>query len=264
MAKVILITGVSSGLGEALANYFSAKGHTVYGASRRPVSGQHFRHLVMDVGRQESVQQGVAKVLQEEGRIDVLINNAGLGIAGPLEYLTEGDIRAVLDTNIIGVMNTCQAVLPAMRQQGSGLIINISSIGAEIGLPFRGLYSASKAAVDRLTESIRMEMAAYGVKACVVQPGDIRTAINQHRLATGVDAGSVYHKSFARTNELINEGVSKGMDPVEVCRLVDKVLQTPSPKAIYRIGKPLEKLSVTLKRILPSAVFEKMVRKHYE
>lgn len=265
MAKVVLITGASTGLGEAIATYLAKKGFVVYGTSRSIEEGtQTFATLKMDVGSEESVQAAVAHIIQQQGRIDVLINNAGLGIAGPIEYLAIDAIQKVLDTNLLGVVRTSQAVLSFMRQQGNGLIINISSIASEAGLPYRGIYSASKAALDRLTEALRIELAPFNVQACYVQPGGIKTDINKNRITAPLAANNVYKESFNRTYQLVNDSVSGGLDTAIFARAIEKIINSKKVKRCYRIGKPLEKLSVLLKRLLPDAVHERMLSKHYK
>lgn len=264
MSKVVLITGAAGGLGEGIASYLSEKGHIVYGTSRRsPLSSGPFRMLAVDVTDAGSLAAAVARIMQEQGRLDVLINNAGLGIASPVETLAMDDVHRILDTNVTGVIRSVQAVLPQMRARGSGLIINISSIGAEMGLPYRGLYSASKAAVDRLTEALRTELAPFGVQACIIQPGDIRTNINKNRLRATLPAGSVYKQSFDSTYALMDAGVDKGLEPRAFGMLVERIMCSNRVKRCYRLGRPLERLSVVLKALLPAATFDRMIRKHY-
>jgi NAD(P)-dependent dehydrogenase (short-subunit alcohol dehydrogenase family) len=263
--KIILITGASTGLGESIATYLMQRGYTVYGTSRQADSvNKSYHMLVMDVTNAESVQTAVKHVLDREGRIDVLINNAGLGIAGPVECLPLADVQRVFDTNVMGVIRTTQAVLPSMRERGSGLIINISSIAAEAGLPYRGAYSATKAAVERLTEALRLELAPFGIQACSIQPGGTRTDINTNRLRTLLSEANVYKKTFDRTYQLIDQSVSEGIDPHLFGPLVEGILESTSVKRLYRVGKPVEKFSVLLKRILPTTMYERMIRNHYE
>jgi NAD(P)-dependent dehydrogenase (short-subunit alcohol dehydrogenase family) len=265
MAKVILITGASTGLGEHIATYLVRQGHIVYGTSRS-IEGQTkpFRTIDMDVRSAESIDKAVARIVQEQGRLDVLINNAGLGIAAPVESLPIDDVQRVFDTNVVGVIRTIQAVLPTMRQQKSGLIINVSSIAAEAGLPYRGAYSASKAAVDRLTEALRLELASFGIQACYIQPGGTKTDINKNRLKVSLPADSVYKENFDRTYDLIDESVSEGIEPAVFGPLVEKIIQSPQVERFYRVGKPLEKFSVVLKRLLPTGIYERMIRNHYK
>lgn len=265
MPKVILITGASTGLGESIATYLAQRGYVVYGTSRQAdTTGKSYTMLPMDVTSSESIQQGVEQIIRREGRLDVLINNAGLGIAAPVELLPLDDVQKVFDTNVTGVIRAVQAVLPVMRRQRSGLIINISSIAAEAGLPYRGAYSASKAAVERLTEALRLELAPFGVQATSVQPGGTRTDINKNRLRASIAADSVYKATFDRTYELIDQSVSEGIDPAVFGPLVESIINAPKVARLYRVGKPLEKLSVLLKRLLPTTIYERMIRRHYE
>lgn len=265
MSKVIIVTGASTGLGESIAAYLAEKGHIVYGTSRS-IEGQSkpFHTLNMDVTSAASIEDAVQRIAREQGRIDVWINNAGLGIASPVETLSIDDASRVFDTNVIGIIRCCQAVLPQMRAQRSGLIINISSIGSEVGLPYRGLYSASKAAVDRITEALRTELAPFGVQACVIQPGGVRTDINKNRIKVSLPAGNVYKESFETTYRLIDESVANGLAPDVFAALVEQILSEKQVKRIYRVGKPMEKLSVLLKRLLPAATFDNMIKKHYK
>jgi NAD(P)-dependent dehydrogenase (short-subunit alcohol dehydrogenase family) len=265
MVKVILVTGASSGLGEFLAQFLADKGHQVYGASRSMKGGNgSFKTLQMNVCDEQSVRQGVQQIISEQGRLDVVINNAGLGLATPFEHTHMEEIDRLLDTNVKGVIRVCQAVLPVMRQQQSGLIIQISSIASEFGLPYRGLYSASKAAVDRFTEALRMEVKKYGIQACIVQPGGIKTDINKNRMMSEIPPLSPYKESFDRTLAIINESVSGGLSPEVFGAVVDGIIHSPKVKRIYRVGKLTEKLSVLLKRLLPSSAFEGMLLKYYK
>jgi len=265
MSNVIIVTGASTGLGETIANYLATKGHIVYGTSRS-IEGQSkpFHTLNMDVTNTTSIENAVQRIITEQGRIDVWINNAGLGIASPIETLSIDDATRVFDTNVIGIIRCCQAVLPQMRAQRSGLLINISSIGSEVGLPYRGLYSASKAAVDRITEALRTELAPFGVQACVIQPGGVRTDINKNRIRVDLPKGNVYKESFETTYRLIDESVANGLEPDVFAALVEQILAEKQVKRIYRLGKPMEKLSVLLKRLLPATTFDNMIKRHYK
>lgn len=155
-----------------------------------------------------------------------------------------------------------QAVLSGMRQQRSGLIINISSIAA--GLPYRGACSASKAAVERLTEALRLELSLFGIQACSVQLGGTRTDINKNRLRASVAEDNVYKATFDRTHELIDQSVSDGIDAAVFGPLIESIINTSQVQRLNRVGKPLEKFSVLLKRVLPTALYERMIRNHYK
>lgn len=261
---IVLITGASSGLGLHIADYLQSRGHIVYGTSRKlqDHTGK-FQMLQADVTDDESIRAAVARIIREQGRIDVLINNAGLGIAAPMETVAIADVQRVLDTNVVGVIRTMQAVLPQMRLQGSGLILNISSIGAEIGLPYRGVYSASKAAVDRMSEALRSELAPFGIQVSVIQPGAVKTEINKNRIRTELPSDNVYKKNYDLAYGLISQSIDQGQDPEAFGKLVHEILQQKKVKAVYRLGNRTEVLSVVLKTILPTSTFEKMIRKHY-
>lgn len=264
MSRVVLITGASAGLGAAIGNYLSAKGYKVYGTSRHIQAGtQSFTALQMDVGSEASIQEALKAILQQESRIDVLINNAGLSIAGVTEHLSLADVQQIFDTNVFGIVRTCQAVLPHMRRNGRGLIINISSIGSETGLPYRGIYSGSKAAVDRFTEALRLEVGAYGIQACCLQPGAVHTGINAHRVKTVLPEGSPYKESFERGYAAIDASIDHGSSPDIFGPVIEKIINSKYVKRYYRVGKPIEKLSVILKKYLPERTYERMIRKYY-
>ena len=185
---VILITGISSGFGLETARLLATEGHVVYGTVRRevePLPGVHY--LKVDVRDRNAVKGVVQQVVDQEGRIDVLVNNAGMGIGGPVEFATEEEIREQMDANFMGLVNFVTAVLPYMRAQGNGKIIALSSIGGLMGLPFQGFYSASKFAIEGYCEALRLETKQFGVKVVVVRPGDFSTGFTASRKKT-VDA----------------------------------------------------------------------------
>jgi NAD(P)-dependent dehydrogenase (short-subunit alcohol dehydrogenase family) len=265
MAKTILITGASSGLGQGIAKFLAEKGHNVYGTSRKTLPAQNsVKMLLMDVNDEESISNAIATVVEETGKIDVLINNAGLGLAGVAEHLQNEDMQKVFATNVFGLLNVCQQVLPVMRKHQDGMIINISSIGSEMGLPYRGGYSASKAAVDRLTEAMRMEVKQFGIKVCIVQPGDIQSNINANRVTSPVPEGSPYKEKFDIAHKGMNEGVAHGLDPFTFGPVIEKIIRKKNPSIYYRVGKPTEKLSVLIKRMIPGKQFEKILMKHFD
>jgi len=266
MPKVILITGGSSGLGEAMCEHLASKGHIVYGTSRKVsenVAGK-FKMIGMDVCDRNSITQAVSSILQKEGKLDVVINNAGLGMASPLEEAMDKDIDKLFATNVRGVINVMQTVLPPMRKQKNGLIINITSIAAEIALPYRGLYCASKAAVEKFTEAARMELKAFGVQACTFQAGDIKTNINSNRLTAELSAGSVYTTEFTRINNEIHADVNKAVSPYFYAEKIEKIINSSSIKRTYVAGRFIQRLSRFLSRILPGVWFEKIIMNHYK
>ena len=191
--RVVLITGASSGIGRCCAELLAARGCKVYGASRRPVAIAGVEPLAMDVTDDGSVLRAVAAVMDREGRVDVLVNNAGIAIAGALEDCCIADAKEQFDVNLFGALRVCRAVLPAMRRQRSGYIINIGSIGGLIAIPFQGLYSASKFALEGLSESLRLEVRDFGIQVVLIEPGDHRTALTCNRRFVESD---VYRERF--------------------------------------------------------------------
>jgi len=262
MNKVVLITGTSSGLGLALAEFFHQKGYQVYGTSRKPAPEMPWNMLVMDVTRDESVSSAVEKLLHREGRIDVLINNAGIGLAGPTEHLELANIHNVFDTNVYGVVRMCQAVLPAMRRQGSGKIINIGSIGGEMGLPFRGLYSATKAALALATDALRHEVSDFGIQCCTVLAGDLATAINDHRIKNFKPEDEGYRRRFEQAYSAMDKNVLKGLSANEAARRIEKLVHVKRLRNRYAIGPPLQEFSVRLNKILPASWMEWIISQY--
>ena len=176
--QVILITGASSGFGKITAQMLSAQGHIVYGTSRKLSEDMNeVKMLVVDVTNSPSIRQAIDRILSEQGRIDVLINNAGMGIGGALELATEKEVNIQMNTNFFGVVNMCREVLPVMRKNRKGKIINISSIGGVMGIPYQGFYSASKFAVEGYSEALALEVHPFNIKVCVVEPGDFKVMI---------------------------------------------------------------------------------------
>ncbi|MCB9080865.1 MAG: SDR family oxidoreductase [Lewinellaceae bacterium] len=263
MKQVVLITGASSGLGLALATLLQQRGYTVFGTSRQPASPNFpFTMLQMDVLDEASIATAITDIIAREGQLDILINNAGLGIAGPVEQLQLASIQRVFDTNLYGVVRTTQAVLPVMRRQGHGRIINISSIAAEVALPYRALYAASKAAVDRLTDGLRMEVAPFGIQCCIVHPGDIKTNINANRIMEYDPQVADYRESYERVAKAINQGVDHGKDPAELADQIAGLLLRKNWKKSYAMGRPMENIALVIKRILPGTWFERIIKQY--
>ena len=266
MQKVVVITGGSSGIGKSVGEFLSDKGFTVYGTSRNPerITNSRFPLLALDVRNKESIQKAFAEVIAKSGRIDVVINNAGVGITGPIEEIPTEEIRNNFETNFFGPIEVMKAALPQMRSQKSGLIINITSIAAYMGLPYRGIYSASKGALELITEAIRMEVKSFGIHITNVAPGDFATNIASGRYHAPVISGSAYEIPYGNTLKMMDEHVDSGSNPNEMAEAIFKIIQTPNPKIHYKIGVFMQKFSIVLKRILPDKVYEKMLMNHYK
>lgn len=263
--KVILVTGASSGIGRACATALAQQGHRVYGTGRNPRGAEgNFTMLPMDVTDAMSVQTAMQTLLDREGRIDVVVNNAGFGYGGAVEDTTIEEAQAIFDTNFHGVLRVCHTVLPTMRAQGSGTIINVSSIGGLIGLPFQGLYSASKYALEGMSEALRMEVKRFGIHVTLVEPGDTRTQFTANRRNTrGADENSTYREVYRRTLARIEADEANGAPPETVARTVMRVVATPRPKVRYVVGPFHQKLAVLVKRLVPSGLFERIIMMAY-
>lgn len=258
--QVIFITGTSSGLGKAIAELCCENGHIVYGSSRNPAAeNPYFKELKVDVIHRQSVQNAVNYILGKEGKIDVVINNAGLGIIGPIEYLDVEDVNKVWHTNVNGLIHVLQAVLPSMRNNNSGKIVSISSIASVIALPFRGVYCASKSAADKIIQSLRMELSQTNISCCSIQAGDIKTSINENRLKIKDLEDPFYADIVKRTNQHIDEEVNKGMSAREVALEIYQLLSHDKLPITYVVGKPIQKLSLWIKRLVSENVFEKII-----
>ncbi len=267
MTKVVLITGASSGLGKATASYLLANNYRVFGTSRDPqkhISDINFDLLTFDLNQPETAQKLVNQVMHEVGRIDVLINNAGAGITGPIEETDVNSMQTHFSTNFFGPLSLIQRVLPVMRQQKSGLIINITSIGGYMGLPFRGIYSASKGALGLTSEALRMEVKRFGIDVVTLAPGDYATDIATRRIYSPLNKDSPYHDLYEYSINTIDEHVDQGGNPNDFARMVHKIIKLNKRNVHYRSGSFLQKFSILLKKILPDTLFEKMIMNHYK
>lgn len=220
--------------------------------------------IQMDVTSDASVERGVKWILEREGRLDVVLNCAGVGIAGAVEDTEVDEARAQLETNFFGVLRVCRAVLPAMRRQGGGYLINISSMAGVIGIPFQGYYSASKFAVEGLTEALRMEVKPYGIRVVLIEPGDFHTGFTANRCKTrAAQAGTDYSACMDKALAVMEADETHGPPPDEVGRLVTRIISTPSPRLRYTVGPISERIAVLLKRLLPAGLFEWGLMKYY-
>ncbi len=266
MSQVVLITGASSGIGQAIAQYLNDTKYIVYGTSRNPAKApsQDFEMLELDVTNLESMQQAVEFIITKEGRLDFLVNNAGMGITGPIEETPTEEIRKVFETNFFGALEMIKLVAPHMRKQHSGMVINITSIAGYMGLPYRGIYSATKGALGITTEAYRMELKEFNIKMTTVAPGDFATNIAAGRYHTPVHNESPYKENYGNTLKLMDEHVDAGMDTKVMAKVIHKIMNTRSPKVHYRIGFFMQKISIVLKRLLPDTWYEKLLLYHYK
>lgn len=266
MSKVVLITGGSSGIGKSVGEFLLSKGLVVFGTSRNPLNYTNSKIdlVALDVADVNSIQNCVKEIINRAGKIDVLINNAGAGITGPIEEIPEDEIKRNFETNLFGPINVIKSVLPQMRTQNSGLIINITSIAGYMGLPYRGIYSASKGALELITEAFRMEIKDFNIKMTNIAPGDFATNIAAGRYHAPVLENSPYKEVYQNTLNLMNEHVDSGSDPNIMAKVIYKIINTKSPKVHYKVGEFMQKFSIVLKRILPDKVYEKLLMNHYK
>lgn len=266
MDKVILITGVSSGIGKACAEYLAGKNHIVYGASRQqPAGSEKYRFLPTDVRDAESVRKTVHTIIEKEGHIDILINNAGIGVGGAIEDFSEEEMIREMSVNFYGTVRMIRAVLPSMREKRSGLIINVSSIGGLMGLPFQGFYSASKFGIEGMSESLRLELKPFGIRVVLINPGDFHTGFTDNRTVVEADKGGTpYQEQFRATLGKIQKDETGGNDPSVIAKKIEQIIRTPNPAFHYLIGRFDQKLSVALKKALPEKWFFRILADYYK
>ena len=262
--RVVLVTGASSGIGACCAAYLSERGYRVYGASRSATAAPGVVPLAMDVTNDASVSQAIAAILAREGRLDVLVNSAGFGIAGAVEDTSVEEAVAQFEANFFGMFRVCRAVLPVLRRQSAGYIVNIGSIGGLIAIPYQGFYSASKFALEGFSESLRLEVRPFGIHVVLIEPGDHHTSFTDNRRSTEASTrGSVYRDGFERALARMVSDEQGGPAPDGIARLLCKVINQPNPRLRYTVGPAAQRAAVWLKRFLPNAVVEKIVRGYY-
>ncbi len=266
MAKVVFITGGSSGIGKSIGEFLLAKGFIVYGTSRNPenVKNATISLVQLDVREEESIRKAIEQVVAKEGKIDVLINNAGVGITGAIEEVPTSEIINNFQTNVFGPIAVIKAALPTMRKQNKGLIINVTSIAGYMGLPFRGYYSSSKGALELITESLRMELKPFNIEVTNVAPGDFATNITAGRYHAPVIDNSPYEEVYKMSLQMMDEHVNSGGDPLEMAKAIFTIIETEKPKVRYVVGAPMQKFSLFLKKILPGKMYEKLLMNHYK
>ena len=262
---VVFITGISSGFGLETARLLSQEGHVVYGTVRREVEPlPQVHYLRVDVRDPQAVHEAVRQIVEKEGRIDVLVNNAGMGIGGPLEFATEEEVRLQMDTNFMGLVHCVDAVLPFMRKQGSGKIVALSSIGGLMGLPFQGFYSASKFAIEGYCEALRMETRAMGIKVVVVRPGDFSTGFTGSRKKVEDEEALEAYPIYKTAIEKVEHDERGGLKPVVLAQRINKIIQSRNPRNGYVVASFEQRLSVWLKSLLPSKWFERILSSYYK
>lgn len=276
MAQVTLITGATSGMGRSTALHLAGKGHRVFAGARRAEAGEALAReaeergltvepIALDVTDTASVAAAVREVLERAGRIDHLVNNAGYGLVSTVEQATDEEMIRQFDVNVLGVLRMCRAVLPAMRAQGSGVIVNVSSFLGRMGLPLLAHYNASKHAVEGITDSLRHEVRPFGIRVHSVLPGLFGTDFAKRGLVVNeatVAPDSPYADLVQRFVPVVAEKINQGPDPIAVAQAVERVLADPEAPIRTPVGVEAETF-VPMTKQLGDEEFERKVRETF-
>ena len=275
-SKAVLITGCSSGIGRATAQHLAAKGWKVYATARRPDSISDLRDkgcqtLALDVTDEASMQAAVTAVEEAEGAVGVLVNNAGYSQSGAIEDVPMDQVRRQFETNVFGLARMCQLVLPGMRRQGWGRVVNISSMGGRLTFPGGGYYHATKYAVEAISDALRYEVAGFGVDVVVIEPGLIRTSFGDAAVAATVEAvpGDGPYAKFNRAVVAATKGVYEegplsrlGGGPETVARAIEKAITRRRPKTRYKVT-PSARMALATRRLLPDRGWDRFLRSQF-
>ncbi|WP_428328111.1 SDR family oxidoreductase [Mucilaginibacter sp.] len=266
MGKVILVTGASSGIGLACATALQAKGHTVYGSARdvNRLKSVSFKPIQLDVTDDASVNAAIDKIIKAEGKIDVLVNNAGNGVTGPAYAMPVDFAKKQFEVNFFGVVRVSSAVLPKMIAAKKGLVVNISSLAGLFGLPYQGMYSASKYAVEGYSQSLRMELKNTGIKIALINPGDFKSDFTQNREKVPFPIkNEMLEKEYNAAVAAMEKDESIGASPDLIGKKLCQIVDASSPAHRYLVGAIGQTIVPTLKAILPGGLFEKLMNDHY-
>jgi NAD(P)-dependent dehydrogenase (short-subunit alcohol dehydrogenase family) len=262
MSRVALVTGVSSGIGRATAGALASAGLQTFGTVRGDVAPQPGVELVrLDLRDPSSIEESVREILDRAGRIDVLVNNAGTALVAASEETSIEEARALFETNFFGALRMTHAVLPAMRAQRYGRIVNITSVLGFLPAPFMSLYAASKHALEGWSESLDHEVRGLGIRVLTVEPGFTRTGLG-HKSATAADALSDYRVDRERVAAAVARNIDHGADPTEVARVVARVVTARSPRLHNQAGREARLLRL-LRSVAPAALLDAGIRKSF-
>ena len=262
--RIALVTGASSGIGEATAQRLALAGYKVYGTSRRTAeSGRRsFEMLALDVNSDESVEAVVSELMRREGRIDLLVNNAGFSIApAGAEEISIEQARSIFDTNFFGIVRMTRAVVPHMRHQGSGRIVNIGSVLGFLPAPYMALYAATKHAVEGYSESLDHELRTKGIRVSVIEPAYTKTQFDAHLLEADSKIDE-YREARAVVGKMVQEAVAAADDPGIVAAVVLQAAAAAHPRLRYTAGKGASRLR-WLRRFAPAGVMDAGIRKEF-
>lgn len=259
MNKVAVITGASAGIGLETAKYFLSKGYTVYNLSRTAIDA--VKSIPTDVSKREDVFSSIDEIVKQEGKIDVLINSAGFGISGAVEDATEDDVKRIFDVNFFGTLFSIQAVIPHMRANGGGTIINLSSAGAPLSLPFQSFYSASKSAVSSMSEALRIELKPFKINVTSILPGDVKTEFTARRKKNQLN-NPAYGDRIASSVGKMERDEQNGMPPIVIAKLAYRLAERKNPP-VYVVGGASYKFLVAIAKILPKRWVNAAIGKLY-
>lgn len=265
MNKVVLITGGSSGIGKVTAKLLAKNGYKVYAAARRvekmiDLKSAGISIIEMDVTNDESIVKGVNQILAAEGKVDILINNAGYGHYGPIEDVPMSDARYQLEVNLFGLARLTQLVLPKMREQHYGKIVNISSTGGKVAGPIGGWYHASKFALEGLSDSLRMEVKQFGIDVIVIEPGGVKTEWGEIAVGNAIKTAdnSAYKKLIASAQRINETEGAKSAEPVVIAEVIKKAIEAGKPKIRYVKGH-LAKPILFMRKLLNDRALDKVI-----
>ena len=257
MSKIVAITGASSGIGRYTATALKNMGCTVYDLSRRDVPNQGVEHIKTDVTSEENVANSISKIIEKEGKIDIVINCAGYGISGAVEFTDLQDAKSQFDVNFFGMVNVNKAVIPFMRKSGGGRIINISSVAAVTHIPFQTYYSASKAAIESYTCALYNELKPFNISVVAIQPGDICTEFTSARQKS-FNGDDVYNGRISKSVAGMEKDEQKGMSPQFAGEYIAKIALKKKVKPVYAIGFAYKTVCVMCK-IFPCSLRNKII-----
>ncbi len=261
--KIALVIGASSGVGKVCANYLANSGYNVYGTSRKAtfnINNDKIHMIPLDVTDSLSIKQAVDYIIEKEGTISVLLNCPGYGLSGSVEDISTQEAKAIFDTNFFGIMEVIRNVLPIMRKNQTGLIVNISSVAGFISIPYQSMYSASKYALEAMSEALRIEVKSFGVKVSMIAPGDMKTNFKRETAKNALN--SCYQ---ARCEKAVNKMIAseeKGPEAIVVVKELKKILKQKNP-SIRRVVGWQYKLVGLLKKLLPAKIVEFVITKIY-
>ena len=260
---IVMVTGASGGIGKAAAELLAKRGHTVYGTYRsNEPQAKSWEALYMDVNDEESVKAAIEAVIKKEGRLDAVLNNAGMGVAGPLELTAEDEARAQLDVNFLGAVTVARCALPYLRES-HGRLVCTSSLAAAVPIPFQSLYSASKAALELTFRALNLECRAFQVRCVCVELGDTKTGFTKSRRYVRAAKGDrIYGEVFQRSVGKMEHDEQTGHDPADIAKTLIRAAERKNPPPVMVCGG-FEKLVYVLSRLLPVRLFDRIIAKLY-